>query len=375
MPLPPAVPFINLDHAATTTPEPLVIQAIVEAMQSSTANPSAAYSAAGNPRRLLREARATLAAMLDCAPQELFFTSGGTESNNWALRQAAGRHVVLSAIEHKSVLLAAQNQGCSISYVAPQADGTLSPAAVEAALRPDTALVSVQLANNEIGALQPVAELGRLIRARNILFHCDAVQGFGQLSVAPHQLGVDLLSASAHKLYGPRGIGLLFVRQGITTQPLLAGGGQEGGRRAGTENVAAAHGFAVAASLAAADMAVRNDHALYLRTLLLQALEQAAPQVTQLCATAPRLPAITSLLLPHMSSEEMIARLDVRGIAVAGGAACASSSGQPSHVLLAMGLSPRQASSVIRISVGRHSTPQEIAAAAAAIGEILSTAH
>lgn len=369
----PISPTIHLDYAATTPPDPLVTEAVCNAMRDCAANPSAAYSAAGDGRALLRQARNSLSALLDCVPQELFFTSGGTEANNWALRQAAGRHVVLSAIEHKSVLLAAENQGCQITLVPPGRDGVVCPARLEAALRPETALLSVQLVNNETGAIQPVEAIGQIARARGVLFHCDAVQGFGQLPLHPAAWGIDLLSASAHKLYGPRGVGLLYARQGVKLLPLLAGGGQENGRRAGTENVAGIHGFGVAAQLALQDMAQRAQRQTELRTLLVSTLQADAPGVIELCAQAPRIPAITSLLLPGLSSEAVIARLDLQGIEIAGGAACASREGTPSHVLRAMGLTETQAKSVVRVSTGRHTTSQEIALFCKALLQIFAT--
>ena len=369
----PQAPNVYLDHAAATPVCPEAMDAVCFAMRRCTANPSAAYSAAGQSRALLRKARQTMADMLEAAPQELFFTCGGTESNNWALRHAAGRHVVLSATEHPSVLLSAENQGCAVTLVSPDSRGIITPQAVEAALRPDTALVSVHLANNETGVLQPIAQIGELTRRRGVLFHCDAVQGFGAMPIRPHQWGVDLLSASSHKIYGPQGAGFLFIRQGMPNLPLLSGGAQEMGRRAGTENLAAIYGFSAAAQLAQQDMAARWDLGQNLRAVFLSALAQAAPDVTQLCADSPRVSGITALLLPAMSAEEMIARLDLLGIAVSGGAACASRSGKPSHVLTAMGLSPKDAERVIRISTGRHTTAEEMVRAANAIGALLSS--
>ena len=358
---------INLDHAATTRPEPAVVEAVSRCMLDWDANPSAAYSDAGAARRVLREAREVFSAMLTCTPQELYFTSCGTESNNWALHQAAGKHVVLSAMEHKSVLLAAEAQGCNISLVPPKPDGTVSPEAVERALRADTALLSVQFANNETGVLQPVAELGALAKSRGIPFHCDAVQALGHVPIDVESCHIDMLSASAHKLYGPRGVGLLYIRAGVACLPFLAGGGQERDLRGGTENTPGIHGFRVAAELANDDMANRAKRESDLRELLTAELVHRVPGAVELCAHSPRLPGIVSVLLPGLSGEEVIAALDLQGIRVSGGAACAARSGRPSHVLRALGLSEEQAGRVIRLSLGRHTTREEVLTAATAI--------
>ncbi|MGN0972206.1 MAG: cysteine desulfurase family protein, partial [Aristaeellaceae bacterium] len=243
---------INLDHAATTCPEPEVIAAVAECMRDCWANPSAAYQGAAQARRTLLHTRRTLAKLLRCDPAEIVFTSGGTESNNTALRLAAGRHAVASYVEHSSVLEAARLWASDITLVQPNSQGVIHPEAVEAALRPDTALVSVQWANNETGVRQPVEAIGRLLRARRIPFHVDAVQAVGHVPV--DVACCDMLSLSAHKFYGPRGAGALYVRQGTPMRPLLAGGGQEGGRRSGTENVPAIAGMGVAADMALSDM-------------------------------------------------------------------------------------------------------------------------
>lgn len=364
---------IYLDYAATTPPAPAVIDAMVNSMRSHTANPSAAYSAAGDARKALRLARESLARMIGCDRNELFFTSGGTEANNWAFCGLRNRHVVLSSMEHHSVLEAAKNQGCIITLVKPDADGIIQPDSIENALQPDTALISVQYANNETGVLQPVAQIGAIARKRRILFHCDAVQAVGHVPVNVHDFPVDLLSASAHKLYGPRGTGFLYVRSGVTLSPLLAGGGQENNRRSGTENVPAIEGFHVAAELAMQDMAQRAAHEKALLSRLFELLKQQIPQVRWLGANAGRVPGICAVLLPHLPSEVVIARLDLRGIQVSGGAACAASSGKPSHVYTAMGLSDEEASCVLRFSVGRHSTMEEIETAAAELISVYQT--
>lgn len=360
----PAPHVIYLDHAATTAPDPAVIHAMAESMSSNIANPSAAYSLSGDARKTLRLARQTLAKMINCDRNELFFTSGGTESNNWVFCGLDGRHVILSATEHSSVLEAAKNYHCSITLIKPDTNGVIHPEAIEKAIQPDTAMISVQFANNETGVIQPIARIGALAHSKQILFHCDAVQAVGHVPVNTKTCAIDLMSASAHKLYGPRGIGFLYIRSGISLPPLLAGGGQENGRRSGTENIPAIEGFRVAAELAAADMESRARHEQNLIQVLTETICTHIPDARLLGRNVPRTPGICAVLLPGLSSETAIARLDLSGILVSGGAACASASAAPSHVYSAMGLTPEEAACVLRFSVGRHTTAEEVAIAA-----------
>lgn len=353
---------IYLDHAATTIPEEKVVQAMADCMRQVWANPSATYGAAGEARRVMRLTRRCIAGMLGCDHTEIIFTSGGTESNNLVLRSAAGKHVVMSAIEHSSLLDAAKSWDCDVTLVQPDRHGVIQPDAVEAALRPDTALIALQWANNETGVIQPVAETGRMARKRRIPFHVDAVQAFGHVAVDAGCC--DTLSLSAHKFYGPRGTGALYVRQGTKLQPLCAGGGQEMNLRSGTENVAGICGMELAAGLAAKDMQERITRETMLLDELTQRLRRRIPSLVRLGEETARLPGVTALMLPGLSSEIAIAQLDMRGILVSGGAACAASSGKPSHVYQAMGLSEKESRQVIRVSIGRHTTAEEIAFAA-----------
>ncbi len=358
---------IYLDHAATTQPDPAVIETVAECMKSCYINPSAAYSQAGPARRVIRLSKQTLANALGCDRNEIFFTSGGTEANNWVFAGLEGRHVVLSAMEHSSVLEAAANQKCRIILVEPDQNGMIRPEAVERAIEADTALISVQYVNNETGIIQPVAQIGSLAHRRRILYHCDAVQAFGHIPFSAREINADLLSVSAHKLYGPRGIGFLYIRSGVALPQLIAGGGQENGRRSGTENIAAMEGFRLAAELAMADLQSRGDRERELLARLIQKLSAAIPGMDVLGGAADRTPGLCALYLPGLPSETAIAKLDMMGIMVSGGAACAASSGQPSHVYRAMGLNAREASCVLRISPGRHTTMEEINAAADAL--------
>lgn len=349
---------IYLDHAATTPVDERVLEAMTRCMRECFANPSAAYGAAGAARKEHRLARMSIADMLGCDQNEVFFTSGGTESNNWALQAARGKHAVVSAVEHASVLEAARKWAACVTLVKPDAQGVIHPEEVEKAITPDTALVSVQWANNETGVMQPVGEIARVAHAHGALFHTDAVQAFGHVPVDASCC--DLLSLSAHKLYGPRGVGGLMVKSGVPLAPLLVGGGQESGLRAGTENTPGICGLGVAAKLAQEDMAKRASR----ERELIAAFARALPQATMLGECADRLPGVAAFYLPGLESERVIARLDVQGVCLSGGAACAAASHEPSHVYRAMGFSDREAACIIRVSVGRQNTLEEMLRAA-----------
>ena len=362
--------MIYLDHAATTRPAEAVLAEMLRVSRESWANPSAAYSAAGDARRVLRQARQAVAELLDCPPEQVIFTSGGTESNNWALSRAAGRHVVLSAQEHHSVLRAAKRLNCRVTLVRPDSRGVVTPEAVEQALQPDTALISVQWANNETGVLQPVEEIGALARKRGIPYHTDAVQAFGH--VPTRCGGWDLLSLSAHKLYGPRGVGCLVIREGVRVSPLLSGGGQEMGLRSGTENIPGIAGLGKAAELAASELERERLRLSRLMEDFLGQVHRLLPQAQVLGEAASRLPGIAALYLPGVNAEAVMTALELRGILVSAGAACAARDPAPSHVYQALGLTEKQAGSVIRISPGRETTPEMMNTAAQTLKDILT---
>lgn len=362
--------MIYLDHAATTRPDKAVIRAVSDGMAAIWHNPGAAYAASEAARRALRLAREAVAGMLNARPQEVLFTSGGTEGNNQALTLAKGGHVIVGAVEHASVLKAARRHAGEVTMIPPDGDGRIQPRAVERALRPDTRLICVQYANNETGVLQPVGEIGALARSRRVPFLCDAVQAFGKVPIDARALNVDLLTLSAHKFYGPRGAGCLFVRQGLTLTPLIDGGGQEFGLRSGTENVPAIEGLRVAAELAARDMEARAERERSLAAGFLARLRALIPSCRLLAEDAPRLPGVMALLLPGVPSEQAVADLDMMDVQVSAGAACSVRSDQVSHVYRAMGLDERDARCVIRVSLGRENTPEEMAIAAAAIAEV-----
>lgn len=366
--MPPFPLPVYLDHAATTPLDSTVIAAMGRCMAEGWQNPSALYAAAGNARREMRLARRQIAGMLGCDIQEVIFTSGGTEGNNAALMLAAGKHVVISAIEHPSVIQAARRRCAGVTLVQPDAQGVIQPDAVAAALRPDTALISVQFANNETGVLQPVAAIGRMAREKRIPYHCDGVQGFGQLPLRADFC--DLMTLSAHKLYGPRGVGALYVRSGMMLPPLLLGGEQEQRLRAGTENVAAICGFGEAARLAQADMTARADRERLLMADFLSQLQSAIPGCRVLGEGAARLPGVAAVLLPGLDAVQAIADLDLLSVQVSGGAACRMQEGSVSPVYRGMGLSEQDARCVLRISIGRHTQKDALDYAAQCIRQV-----
>ena len=364
--------MIYLDYAASAPPYPQVAERVAQVMTESFGNPGAIHGPGNQARRILQESRQTVARLLGVREQEVFFTSGGTEANNWAVKLGlpGKKHIVASAIEHKSVLeplRQLEKQGYSVTYVAPDGTGRISVAAVEKAVNADTGLICVQAVNNETGVIQDVDGLAALAKKRGILYFCDAVQSFGHIRQDLSKAGI--VSLSAHKLGGPRGIGCLVVRYPYFSAPMIYGGGQEQGRRSGTENVPGAAGFALAAELAAAEP---EETLRELRNTLERKLKNIAPNLVINGADAPRHPSVLSCRFPGMTGEEMAARLDLKGICVSPGAACAARERNPSHVLLAMGQTERQAMEAVRFSIGRLTTVDEINATAQAVAEILN---
>lgn len=359
--------LIYLDHAATTPPDEAVIAAMADCQRSTPFNASSAYSPAGDARRIHRLCRTQLASMLACQPQEVFFTSGGTEANNWVIRSFAGSHMVISAIEHHSVLETAHACASRVSLVYPDESGFVSPESILSAVKPDTKLICLQAANNETGVIQPFGDVYAFCKAHRIHLHVDAVAAFGQLPINASRC--DSMSLSAHKLYGPRGAGALICRNGAQIKPLMLGGAQERGMRAGTENTPAIRGFHVAAQLAAQDLTARAQREKALLDAFVSRLQRRG--VIRLGENRARLPGVCALLLPGVSSEQAIASLDLKGILISGGAACASHAGTPSHVYSAMGLSEKDAGCVVRISIGRHTTAQELDIAAQAFEALI----
>jgi len=373
--------LIYLDHNATTPLDSRVFEAMLPYLRETWGNPSSPYRFGQEARAAVERARARMAECLGCRPTEVVFTGGGTEADNLALRGVVralrdrGRHVVTSAIEHPAVLrtcAALEADGCRVTCAPVRADGVVDLAAVERALGPDTVLLSVMHANNETGVLQPVAELAELAHARGIPFHVDAVQTAGKLPLRPATLGADLLALSAHKFYGPKGVGALFVRSGTPLHPLLTGGEHERGLRAGTENVAGIVGLAEALALAQAEAEAEAVRVGALRDRLERAILAAVPGARVHGAGAPRVPNTTNLALPGVDGESVIVGLDLHGICVSTGSACSTGDPAPSHVLTAMGVSPREAQSSVRFSLGRDTRPEDIDTVVRALAEVVA---
>lgn len=365
-----AVPRIYLDHAATTPLDPAVREAVVSALEDLPGNPSSLYSEGRVARDALDEARARVAEVLAADPGEVVFTSGGSEGAALAIRGTAfaaaregRRHLVTTAVEHHAVLhtvqLLAQRHEFEATVVSVDAEGLVDPEAVVNAVRPDTALVSVMYANNEMGAIQPVAEIASALRDHPALIHTDAVQAPGHLPIDIPTLGVDLLSIAAHKFYGPKGVGALFVRRGVRLSPQIVGGSQERYRRAGTENVAFAVGLGTALERAEAARTPSVAHNARLRDLLIEGVA-AIPGSRLNGPRGQRLPNNVNVCFRDVESESLLLGLDAAGIAASSGSACTSASLEPSHVLLAMGLQPDLAAGSLRLTTGRGNTAAEI---------------
>ncbi len=361
---------IYFDHNATTPMADLVAGAIARAGRDAWGNASSVHHFGQQAKAALEEARTWVAALIGADPAEVVFTAGGTESDNFAIRGAAEalepsgrRHLVASAIEHEAVLHTAKalsRRGWRITWLPVDATGIVSPTSLREALTDDTALVSVMHANNEIGTIQPVAELAALAHERGALFHTDAVQSAGKIPVDVGKLGVDLLSIAGHKIYGPKGTGALWVRRGVRLLSFQTGGRQERNRRAGTENVAALVGFGVAAALARENVREEGARLATLRDRLEGGLLTGVPETALNGAVSPRVPNTTNVSFARIESESLLIGLDLEGIAVSSGSACSSGTLEPSHVLKAMGLPHARTLSSIRFSLGASNTVADV---------------
>lgn len=369
--------MIYLDNAATTRPCPAALDAMRTALEDAWGNPSALYRPGQQARKLVEDARRTVARVLHAArPAEITFTSGGTESDvqalytGAALDAAAGkRHIISTQIEHHAVLhtlQALQAQGFTVTLLPPSAAGLITPQQLADALQPDTCLVSIMFANNEIGTVQPIAELGALCREHGALFHTDAVQAAGHLAIDVQTTNIDLLSLSGHKFHGPKGAGALYTRRGIALQNVLYGGGQERGHRAGTENVPAIAGLAAALAQADANLPANTARCLDLRQRLTERL-LAIPGTHLNGDAAQRLPGNVNITFDGVEAETLLLLLNEAGICASAGSACSAGAVEPSHVLLALGLTPAQAKSTLRLTLDAANTAEEIDTAAAVI--------
>ena len=363
--------FVYADHAATTAVTDTALAAMLPHFTRDYGNPSSLYRFAQEGKTHLEEARAQVAACLNAKPEEVYFTSGGTEADNWALRGVAelmalkGKktgHIITTAIEHHAILHTAQwleKQGYEVTYLPVDGDGLVDPANLEQAIRPDTILISVMAANNEIGTIQPIAEIGAIARAHKVLFHTDAVQAVGHIPVDVEAWNVDLLSLSGHKFGGPKGIGALYMKKPLRLPALIQGGGQEKGRRSGTENVPGAVGMAAALKEAAGRLAQESVRLSALRDKLIAGLS-VLPYTRLTGHPVKRLPGTASFVFEGVEGEALLLHLDAKGICASSGSACSSASLDPSHVLLSIGLPHAIAHGSLRLSLGAENTEEDV---------------
>lgn len=374
---------VYLDHAASTPVHPEVAERMMNVMTSQYGNASSVHAFGREAKKIVNGARDRIASLLGCHSDELVFTAGGTESDNLAVLGlleslgAEGRHVITSAVEHHAVLHTChelERRGCQVTYVPVDSTGRVSAEDIAGAIQDNTALVTIMYGNNEVGTVQPIAEIGELCRSRGIVFHTDAVQALGSEAINCRELPVDMWSFSAHKINGPQGVGALVVRRGLSVSPRLFGGLQEKKRRAGTENMAGIAGFAAAAEWTVQNMETRIQHYRELRSTLLDGLRQEIGENSFVINGNPEhyLPHILNISFPGTNTETMLMNLDMEGIAAASGSACTSGSLEISHVLRAMKLSDPVLRSAIRFSFGLGNTTQEMEYTAQKIGTILN---
>ena len=361
---------IYLDHAATTPVDPLVLEAMLPYFTESFGNPSSIHSFGRENRKAIDEARSMIAAEIGAAaPNEIIFTGSGSESDNMAIKGIAtayrerGDHLITSAIEHHAVYDSfkyLEQQGFKVTYLPVNSEGLVEPKELAAALTPQTILVSIMHANNEVGTVQPIAAFSEILKERKIIFHSDAVQTVGSIPVKVAELGVDLLSLSAHKFYGPKGVGALYLKKGVRLPSLIHGGAQERNRRAGTENVAGIVGMAKALQLANQGLATNQTQIAELRDYLIDSILERFEHVRLNGHRTQRLPGNVNASFEFIEGESLLLNLDLKGIAASSGSACTSGSLEPSHVLLGMGICHEIAHGSLRLSLGKHNTKAEI---------------
>ncbi len=361
--------MIYLDNAATTRTAPEAVEAMLPYFTEYYGNAGGIYRLAGESRKALLQARETIAKTLGAQTNEIFFTAGGSESDNWALKavfeayRSKGRHIITSKMEHHAVLHTCaylEEMGAEVTYLDVDAEGIVDVEQLKRAVRPDTILISVMYANNEVGTIQPVREIGEIAAGHGILFHTDAVQAYGHLPIDVEECHIDLLSASGHKFHGPKGAGFLYVNQKARIRALLHGGQQERGRRAGTENLPGIVGMAAAAQLAHEAMEERNVRETALRDYLINRIEQRVPGAVLNGHRRKRLPNSVNISVEGIEGETMLIMLDLAGICASSGSACTSGSTDPSHVLLAMGMSRERARGALRLTLSEENTREEL---------------
>ena len=361
--------IIYLDNAATTRVYPEVVEAMTPYFTEYYGNPSSIYSFAGEGAKAVAKARETLAELIHANPEEIYFTGGGSESDNWALKATVeaysnkGKHIITTKIEHHAILHTCEyleKKGYEVTYLDVDEYGTVKLDELEKAIRPDTILISVMTANNEIGTIQPIAEIGQIAKSHGVLFHTDAVQAFGHIAIDVDAMNIDMLSASGHKINGPKGIGLMYIRKGVKIRSFIHGGAQERSRRAGTHNVPGIVGFAKAAELAKNSLRERVAYETELRDYLIERVLKEIPYSRLNGEREKRLPNNANFCFQYIEGESLLILLDQKGICGSSGSACTSGSLDPSHVLLAIGLPHEIAHGSLRLTLSGETTKEEI---------------
>ena len=361
--------IVYLDNAATTKVRPEVVETMLPFFTENYGNASAIYSVGAKAKEALTNARSKVAELIGANTDEIYFTAGGSEADNWALKATAellkdkGKHIITSKIEHHAILHTCEyleQNGFEVTYLDVDEDGIVSPEAVEKAIRPDTILVSIMFANNEIGTIEPIKEIGEVVHKHGIYFHTDAVQAFGQVHINVDEMNIDMLSASGHKLYGPKGVGMLYIRKGVKIKSFVHGGAQERKRRAGTENIPGIAGFGKACEIAKATLDERIKKESELRDYLIGRLEKEIPYTKINGSRTHRLPNNVNACFRFIEGESMLIMLDGKGICGSSGSACTSGSLDPSHVLLAIGLPHEIAHGSLRLTLSYETTKEEI---------------
>lgn len=362
--------IIYMDNAATTAVRKEVFEEMEVYFRKEFANPASKYGFASAPYAAVNEARAKVARIIGAAsPEEIYFTGGGTEADNWAIRGVAEAckqekvHIITTAFEHHALLNTCKDMekhGVSVTYLKPNPSGYIDPDEVEAAIRPETVLISVMFANNEIGTVQPIADIGKIAKRRGIIFHTDAVQAVGHIPIDIQAMDIGILSLSAHKFHGPKGVGAVYIRKGIKIAPLLFGGMQEWNKRAGTHNVPGIVGLGKALELSVLEMDEESVRVARLRNRLTEGILQTIPYVTVNGGPGEKLPGIVSVSFRFIESESILNLLDFKGVCASSGSACNSDSLEASHVLLAIGMDHETANGTVRFSLGRYNTEEEV---------------
>lgn len=361
--------MIYLDNAATTKTAPEVVDAMLPYFSEHYGNPSTIYALGASCKKAVSNTRQIIADSLGCKPEEIYFTAGGSEADNWALKATAeayadkGKHIITTKIEHHAILHTCEyleKKGFEVTYLDVDNDGMVCLEDLKAAIRPDTILISIMFANNEIGTIEPIAEIGAIAKEHGILFHTDAVQAYGQVPIAVKDMNIDMLSASGHKLNGPKGIGFLYIRTGVKIRSFVHGGAQERSRRAGTENVPGIVGLGAAVERAFRIMKSKTEKEIELRDYLIERIEKEIPHCWLNGHRTKRLPNNVNISFLFIEGESMLIMLDMKGICASSGSACTSGSLDPSHVLLGIGLKHEEAHGSLRLTLSEENTKEEM---------------